>query len=291
MRVLVSGATGFVGKRLVARLLDEGHEVFALSRRSTPALTALGAHVIVRDLSCALDLDPRLLPVECIIHLAQAKGLDAADPSTLFRINLGSTVDLLCFGARVGIQKFVFASSGDVYESTVGKYSEESPLRPAGAYGKSKLSAELACEGFSSRFDVAILRLFHPYGPGQDDRLIPKLAAKIARGDPVTFTQGGHPFVTPIYIDDAVQCFLRVLEASPRYAVINVAGGECISLPELARKIGAILGLTPRVEERQGPAVDLAGDNCRMCELLGTRPRISLDEGLRTALLHETIRG
>jgi UDP-glucose 4-epimerase len=281
MKVLITGANGFIGRHLVEHF-SASHELFALVRNHHQNFRA-GVSEIIADLARPLDrmsLPPR---VDVVIHLAQANVVfpDAADE--LFAVNTGATEQLLNYARLAGAKVFLLASSGDVYGSRIGLCKETDVLAPADFYGATKYASELLANAFREYFPACILRLFKPYGPQQVNRLIPHLAERICNREVIRLNKDEHPHMTPIYIDDVVTAFERTIKA-PFANAINIAGDELVSFRALADAIGEVVGVQPIFEPTNHRTGDMMGDNRLMKEKLGSWPLVGLAEGLQRTL-------
>jgi UDP-glucose 4-epimerase len=263
VKVLVTGATGFIGCRLVPALVREGHFVTAVGQRPD-ALAALGSNeTIACDLRDhrATDRFPRR--VDAVIHLAQAN-LTHPDEAALFATNAATTERLLAYAARAKISSFVLASSGSVYGGSPQAQHETDPLRGEDPYARSKLEAERLVVEHGGGFPAVILRLFAPYGPGQRRRLIPELISRVHAKRPVMLRDGGRPRLNPIYVDHVVDVLSQSL-IPPAAQILNVAGDEVLSVREMADVIGRVLDTDPVFEEVDDePQADLIGDTSAM---------------------------
>jgi nucleoside-diphosphate-sugar epimerase len=144
--------------------------------------------------------------------------------------------------------------------------------------------AEMLLAQYAAHFDVAVLRLFAPYGPGQVDRLIPRLIDSVTEGRPVVLSRGGEPRINPIHVDDLVPLLVGAMEDDRRYTV-NVAGSRAVSIRELAELIGAIVGREPVFSERDGDvAGDFVADTTLLHRLFDVTERVPLERGLETMI-------
>jgi UDP-glucose 4-epimerase len=278
MRVLVTGATGFVGSRLVPHLLSAGHEVVAVVRRREAAVPG-PADVVQVDLAQPLEPD-RLPAADAVIHLAQANVPFPDAAPELYAVNTAATLGLLDHARRSGARVFVHASSGSVYGAGEARRSEEDSLRGEDFYALTKRHAEQLVGAYAELLVPVVLRLFAPYGPGQRARLIPSLIDRVRDGSAVTLNDGGRPRLTPVYIDDVVDVFVRSLNAEEP-VVANVAGDEIASIADLATEIGRLLGREPTFEHvHRTSAGDVLGDNRRMREAFGVGELVPLATGL-----------
>ena len=287
MRVLVTGATGFVAPHLLERLARDGHDGIALGHDASRLPP--GESVVV-DLSAPID-DDAIPSFDVVVHLAQANVPFPDGSRDLFRVNVASTQELIDLARRRGAARFVYASSGSVYGLGEGAVGEDDTRRADDFYGVTKRSGELVVGAYRDHVGTAILRFFAPYGPGQVKRLIPGLIARVANGDAVALRGGGRPRMTPVYVDDAVEAIVRSLE-SDEDLVVNVAGDEVASIRDLAERIGAMVGREAVFEEVGGDAPgDLIARNERMHDLLAGRDLVPLDEGLRRTVGATTLSG
>jgi UDP-glucose 4-epimerase len=277
MRVVIAGGSGFLSRHLTARLAIS-HEVTVISRKPAPAESG---NVSYRQLDFMSPWDTRVLPpqADAVFHLAASYGAFPAQARELFQVNTASVQQLLDYALIAGAKQFVLASSGGIYGPHDEPCRETDTPRPEGFYAAGKYAAELIAREYAGRLKVSILRFYFPYGPGQTERLIPSLAATMRRGDPVKVNVGGKPRLTPIYIDDAVEALCRALESDATGSV-NVAGGEAVSIRELAEIVGRLCGVTPKFQDTGQKSGDWMGDTTRMKELLGSWPMISLEAGL-----------
>lgn len=273
--ILVTGATGFIGTRLVEALRHE-RGVIALARGPQPELE--GVTWLNQDLARPLllgDVQPEL-----VIHLAHA---NTTDPEKLMAVNAGGTEALLAFAKTVGLERFILASTANVYGFGSRPFSETDTTPSGGsAYAMSKVMAEEAAWKYRNDFDVEILRLGTPYGKGQQERrMIPTIVDRVRRGKPVTLNNGvGNPRVTPIYVDDLVSIILQ-LTFMPGSRILNVAGDEHCSVRDLAERAGELFGIPPVFEDADAPGVgDLMLDTTCM-RSLGLHAPTNLAAGLR----------
>jgi UDP-glucose 4-epimerase len=280
VRVLVTGAAGFIGSQLTPALVAGGHEVFALVRNAEPVAPD-GANVIEVDLASFSSAE--LPAVDVIVHLAQANVSFPGDADTLYRVNTLSTQQLLEHGRRSRSSHFVYASSGSVYGFGEGPVAEDDARRSDDFYAVTKQNAERLVHSYAPFFSTAILRLFTPYGPTQTGRLIPGLVARVRGGLPVTLNEDGRPRLTPVFVDDVVRVF-RAACGLEGHHVVNIAGDEVASIRDLAELIGAAVGRAPLFEHSDQTSADLIADKSRMQELF-SGPAVPLAEGLRRTAL------
>jgi nucleoside-diphosphate-sugar epimerase len=279
MRVLVTGANGFIGRRLLETYARD-HELLALAR--TPGPDLAGVEWITHDLREQLAAAALPDRIDAVIHLAQSPRYREFPEGThdVFDVNTRSTLDLLEYARRAGARSFVFTSSGGVYGHSDARFAETDAVNPSSFYLSSKYSAELMIANYQRFFTGVVLRLFFVYGPGQDRMLIPSLIDRVTN-DEVVMVEGDPGMrINPIYVDDAVRAFEPALHFSGA-GLFNVAGDEAVTLTDLVELIGEVADRKPRIEHtHSGAGGNLLADNTRMRESLGIVPEVSLRNGL-----------
>ena len=283
MRVLLTGATGFIGRHLTPALLNAGHEVTGIGRQaSCPLPEEIGW--VRWDL--ASGAPPSALPqADAVIHLAHECARPPEGTPGIHAIAATATLHLLEHARRGGAERFIHASTGNVYGFADRPFTEDDPQRPAGIYAAAKCYAENLVEAFQPFVLTAILRLFAPYGPGQAGRMLPDIISRVRERRPVVLRGGGQPRISPIFIDDVLDCFVRAL-AVPAHLKVNIAGDEHAGPREIATLAGGILDMEPVFETSPEPACgDLMGDNRAMKATLGGSALVPLREGLRRTIL------
>ena len=287
MRIIVTGASGFIGRRLTSMLLERGHDVTCLLRSA--ALSPGGTRFLAADLRCPEELDD--LPAgDAVIHLAQSRRHrefpDRADD--IFAINAGSTAQLLHLAARNGTRSFVLASTGSVYSGTDAPWKEDTILSPGGFYAASKAAAELLLPAYRSFFHACALRLFTPYGPGQTDRLIPTLIARVRARRPVSLDgDAGGLRLSVTYVDDVALTFVAAAEQGWD-SIYNVAAPTPTCIAEIASTIGSTLGIAP-VFDRSGKSEPLpvTADVSRLSAVHDVARFVALQTGIARTLAGE----
>lgn len=294
MRIVVTGAGGFLGKRLAQRLAASGHEVIAIVRRDpspedrhyfdSPSIRLLKADLAI--------LDCRSLPggVGAVYALAQSSHYQEFPKQArdIFAVNVAANAMLLQWAAESGVGKFLYASSGGVYGGRAGgRLEENDPLaidRPLGFYLGSKLCVEVLLQSYRDLFETTvILRPFFMYGAGQRrDMLIARLAESVRHGWPISLQGRDGLRLNPVFVEDAATAFAQAQTMSGSH-VINVAGPDVLTLREIAGRIGAALGRAPVFEHRDGNPVDHVGGTHAVTARLGVK-LTPFDSGIRSML-------
>jgi nucleoside-diphosphate-sugar epimerase len=278
MRVLVTGANGFVGRRLL-EMNEGGRQIVALARAR--GLDFPAVDWVDHDLTAPLAAARLPEHVDAVVHLAQSRRYREFPEGApdVFAVNTRSTFELLEYARRAGARSFVYASTGGVYAPRGRPLVETDPVEPSSFYFGSKYAGELLVRSYGEFFSTVILRPFAVYGPGQERMLVPTLVERVTSGDVVTVQGDPGLRINPIYVDDAVRAVESALGFSGS-GVFNVAGDEAVTVTELVELIGDVAGVRAVVEHVDGESGELVGDNARMRETLGVVPRVSLREGL-----------
>jgi UDP-glucose 4-epimerase len=298
--VLVTGGFGFVGSRLVARLVEAGERVVALDDGSLGRPDSLPPEAEpvlgdVRDTDSLRSLVARVRP-RWVFHLAALHFVPAceADPPRAFSVNVVGTQSLLSALEREQPpESLVLASTGAVYSPSSEPHAEDSPTEPTDVYGLSKLWSEQAVRLHRRRAGTAvgIARLFNVIGPGETNpHLVPELVAQARAGGELRLgdlsTRRDY-----VFVDDVAAGLVDLAAVAPRegLAVCNLGTGSAVDGHELVRVVGDLLGreLTVATDPerlRPGERPVLASDPSLAEDLLGWRARTELRGALAEAL-------
>ncbi len=289
VRTLVSGASGFVGRALLARLLDAGEtELFGLSR--TPPEDALLQRIDWRgiDLRDADAVRRRVDEVrpERVFHLAaRAHPMDCErHPTEAFAVQVGGTGNLLA-GLEPGT-RVLLASTAQVYaRGTPSPIPENAPVGPTRVYGLSKLAAEGLAGAASERgVEVVIARAFNHSGRGQsEDYVLPALAASLRRAieaaEPVR-TGNLFPRRDFLHVSDVLSAYEHLVSEGEAGTVYNVCRGEGTSIAEVLEELVRLAGVEVETEIDPGRArpddpPEIVGDPTRL-RSLGWSPQVGV---------------
>ncbi|MBP7830168.1 MAG: NAD(P)-dependent oxidoreductase [Kiritimatiellae bacterium] len=272
--IVVTGADGFIGTRLVADLRARGERP-----------------VVAVTLEAGFDLArpgwTERLPREradTVVHLAQSfRYRDFPDGARdLFAVNVAAAAELLEWARLHGARRFLLASTGNVYAPAAGRVDEQYPCCPDSFYAATKYSAELLASRYASFFHVIRMRLFSVYGPGQRRMLVPDMMARLDEGREIVLAGGEGLRLTPLYVDDAVDRIrgLVALEDGAGDECFNLCGEDEATLAEIVSHLGRLMGRAPNVRAAEGAPARLLGDGARLRGRLGSRPFVPLAEGL-----------
>jgi UDP-glucuronate 4-epimerase len=307
MKVLLTGAAGFIASHLSERLLTEGHSVVGLDNFDDFYDSAIKERnlTVARDHS-AFDLargdirDPERLVglpegIDTIVHIAARAGVrpSIADPALYYDVNVTGTLRLLEFARKRRITRFVFASSSSVYGNNVKvPFSESDPVdHPISPYAASKKAGELLCHTYSHLYGITCLnlRLFTVYGPRQrPDLAIHKFARLLAAGEEIPMFGDGTTRRDYTYIDDILQgvdgAIRWVRENDGAFEIINLGESRTVELREMIRVVGEEMGIEPRIRRlpvQPGDVERTFADISKARSLLGYDPRWEFRAGVR----------
>lgn len=304
MKILVTGAAGFIGSHLVERLVALGHEVVGVDnfdpyydpalKRQNLAVAVAGPrfHLVEGDVRDRPLLEELLADgCDSVVHLAARPGVRRSleEPGVYVQINVEGTIAVLEAARRRRGAYVVVASSSSVYglSPDIPFREEMSRLLPASPYGASKLAAEQFCRVYHSlyRVPVTCLRFFTVYGPRQrPDMAIARFVRCVSSGTPLPFYGDGSAHRDYTYADDVIDGVVRAIERPRGFQVYNLGTEDTVSLTELVaaieREVGrrAVLALQP--DQPGDVPVTRASIERAACGL-GYAPRVSLAEGLR----------
>jgi nucleoside-diphosphate-sugar epimerase len=279
MRILVTGAGGFIGRQLV-RALAARHRVAGVVRQRPPEEIE-GVEWIQCDLTDASAISDLPTKIDVVAHLAQSRHYRSFPQQALdiFRVNAASTASLLDYARVAGANTFLLASTGGVSGYRSEPIAEQDAPQPNSYYATSKLIGEQLAQAYRDHFTTVVLRYFFVYGPGQRGMLIPTLLDRVRAGAPVALFGTNGIEINPIFIDDAIAATVAAIDLAG-HDTVNVAGNEVVSIRRLTELLAEAVGATPQFEHSATPAGNLVARTDRMRVKLGVVPAVSLREGL-----------
>jgi nucleoside-diphosphate-sugar epimerase len=277
--ILVTGATGFLGRFLVAALESEGHTV----RQHSSADGDIAV--------CSLPMEG----VSHVFHLAAKSYVPESweNPRAYYQTNVVGTVNVLehCRQNHAALTLISTYMYGEPQRLPIG---ENHPVAALNPYTHTKILAEEAARFYEKRFDVPLLivRPFNIYGPGQRPTfLIPWIVQQVL--DPaadVVHVQDLRPRRDYLYVDDALALLMAAFRADSR-GVFNMGGGRSASVEEIALLVNKAAGLSKPVvsadRTRPGEVMDMVADTSHAAAELGWRPRTSLEDGIAAVVAAE----
>jgi UDP-glucuronate 4-epimerase len=299
VKIVVTGAAGFIGSTLAEALVADGHEVVGLDafipyypreikERNLEGLRATpGFRFAEVDLRTA-DLDPWLDGADAVIHEAAMAGLmrSWSDLELYTSCNILATNRLIEACQRAAVGRFILASTSSVYgREAVG--AEDQPLEPSSPYGITKLACEklVLAHVASSGFPGTIIRYFSIYGPRQrPDMAYHLFIEAMLDGRPITVFGDGEQTRSNTYVDDAARGTMLAMERGKPGGIYNIGGGRTISLNDAIALIGSHVGVEPTIARepaRPGDQRHTSADIGRASAELGYAPTVEPEEGLR----------
>jgi nucleoside-diphosphate-sugar epimerase len=295
--VLIVGASGFIGRHVTARLASGGVRVYAHYHSAAPPLDTGEVLWIPGDLRQATV--SRAWPPRCdhVVYLAQSPARDdlPANAPDVFDVNVAGALGAITYAVSAHARSFILASSGSVYGDRRGPARESDALRLDGRasfYAASKLAAEALIAPYARRLTVIRLRIYAPYGPGQDSRqLISDLVRRVRERRAIDLHGADGMVINPLWVGDLAEAIRRCLPLETS-AVLNVGGPEPLTLREIGDCIGRITGIPPRFAvhpDQTAPVV--VGDTTALRAALGWSPPTTLESGLERWLGDAADRG
>lgn len=299
--VLVTGASGFLGSHLTARLLDEGATVHALTsavssvypQRLLPLRDRITLHEGSLADRSAMDALAAQARPQLVFHLGAythvGKSWQRVDECV--QVNVQGTVNLLQALAPLGVEKFVYTGTSEIYGDVDVPFREDGPVNPISPYSVSKYAGERYCRMFHQGrgWPVVMVRPFNAYGPAQSpDRVIPEIIVRALRGQPLLMTQGRQTREFNYAADIAAGFLAAGLRGQPG-RLYNLGCGQEVSMAELATTVLGLMG--DPIEAQLGALPDrpteiwrMYADASRAREELGWTPEVTLAEGLRRTI-------
>ncbi len=305
LRVLVTGTTGFIGQHLAPKLVERGHDVYALERYVTGRYV-LGqsreVKTVFGDLKeyFAIRNIIREVQPDAVIHLASVSPVSYSydHPQEVLETNFLSTVNLAeaCLREISHFKHFLFASTSETYGNGPVPKTEETPQNPNSPYSVSKLAGEKYLQYMRDAFDfpVTLLRNFNTYGRKDNTHfvvertMVQMLSGKdVMLGDPA-------PVRDFEYVDDHVNSYLTCLANENALGeVFNFCTGRGVSIKQLIELIGKLTGFQGEIRWNSIPArpldiKKLTGNYSKAKKLLDWEPKYTLEKGLKLSINHWT---
>ena len=304
MRVLITGAAGFLGSHLTDRFLAEGHEVIGMDNLITGARENV-AHLegnrkfqfILHDVSRFIQVDG---PLDGVLHFASpASPIDYLElPIQTLKVGSLGTHNALGLAKAKGA-RFFLASTSEVYGDPQVHPQPESywghvnPVGPRGVYDEAKRFAEAMTMAYHRYhgIDTRIIRIFNTSGPrmrARDGRVVSNFVVQALKGEPLTIYGEGQQTRSFCYVSDEVDGIYRLF-MSDHTEPTNIGNPNEFTVRQLAEKVLALTGSASKIESRPLPVDDpkvRQPDITKARTLLGWEPRVSLEEGLRHTIAY-----
>ncbi len=309
MRILVTGAAGFLGSHLCDRLLADGHEVVGLDNFITGRSENI-AHLMGNERFTFYKHDVSnyiFVPgtIEAVLHFASPASPNPQSPYAYFNLPI-QTMKAGALGTHntLGVAKahkarFLLASTSEIYGDPLVHPQVETypgnvdPIGPRAVYDEAKRFAEALTMAYHRQHgvDTRIARIFNTYGPRmdlEDGRALPNLLKQALLGQPLTIYGDGSQTRSFCYVDDLIEGIVRLL-MSDEHLPVNLGNPHEMTILEFAEAINRIVGnragitFVPDARSERDPQ-RRQPDITRARTLLGWEPRVSLEEGLRKTI-------
>ncbi len=306
MKILVTGAAGFIGSHLAKKLAQRGDEVVGLDNFNEIVYPAahkrqraarLAAYTNIRLIEADIRERERMLALfrverfDAVAHLAALAGVRNAVkyPALYVEVDLNGTQNLMDAARESGVGNFVFASTSSVYGNTqVIPFVESDPCdRPLQPYAAAKRAAEILGHSYHHLFGLnfTVLRFFTVYGPyGRPDMMAYLLAESITKGREIPLYDGGQMYRDWTYVDDITDGVVLALDKPLGYEIINLGRGEPTLLADFVGMIEALAGGKANLTPRPKMAADFTrnqADISKARALLGYNPQTRVQDGVR----------
>lgn len=303
--VLITGGAGFIGSNLADRLLADGYRVVVVDNFDSyydPSIKEQNVcdnignpnyelhRVDIRDAG-SLDAVFERNDIDVVVHLAARAGVRPSieQPELYADVNVSGTVSVLERMRKHGVKKIVFASSSSVYGNcSEDKFSETLDVnQPISPYAATKKACEEMLYVYHKLFGISVvaLRFFTVYGERQrPDLAINKFVTLINNGQPIDMYGDGSSIRDYTYIGDIVDGIVASIDYDATgYEIINLAGGNPITLMEMVMSIQRALGKSTGINvlpKQAGDVDKTSGDITKASRLLGYKPAISFEKGI-----------
>ncbi len=266
LHILVTGATGFIGRHVINTLIERGHSVIAMihNKELLQDVHKKCLDVVYGDICNTSVLENLTHNIDVICHIAAyipSRYDDPSEAERCYRINALATLSLASIAINKGIKRFVYTSTGNMYKWTQQPAIESDTIYPtdiAPFYFISKLAGEVYLNFISktSNMDVLILRIGSPYGPGAPSKMvIPTFLKKARNGERLIVQNGGMSKYNFVYIDDVSSIIAKSLEYGDS-GIYNISSSNSTSLRQLAEAVALVYSDRNVVVDIDSPTKD-----------------------------------
>jgi len=310
LKYFVTGGAGFIGREIVRQLLNKGHNIcvyddFSFGRKENliefgkeNKFCIIEGHI--EDYDKVYPSIKKFQP-DIIVHLAAIHFIPYcnANPLKTIRINVEGTHSILEAATKIGIKRFLFASSGAIYKS------EDHPLRedndipsPNDIYGLSKFLCEKSCQYYSEKYDISCyaMRFFNTYGPYETNpHLMPEIIQQLRSGNTIQLgnTETKRDY---IYVEDIAKAviLLSLLQKTTKFETVNVGTGMEYSAARIVNFLSKIMNkkiivLTEQSKYRKNDKLHQIASLNKLQNLIDWKPKYTLEVGLKRLLEWEKI--
>ena len=301
-KVLLTGGAGFIGSHIAERLLSDGCHVIVLDNLYTGKLRNLkrclgnpNFRFIKGDIRDKKTVDKAIIGVDAVMHQAAITSVPFSikNPKLTYDVNVAATTNLLKSCVKNDVARFIFASSSAVYGAAKKMpISENTPTGPLSPYGEYKLRIEKYCQKLwkECKLETVCLRYFNVYGPRQTDGqyavVISGFFDRLKNRLPPIIYGDGEQTRDFIYVSDVVEANILALDREKAAGkILNIGTGKATSINQLSRTFMKLMrrsGVKPKyMAPRAGDIRHSQADITKAKKILGYKPRISLEQGLK----------
>lgn len=304
MKILVTGAAGFIGMNASTSLSARGHDVVGIDnfndyynpkvkRWRQAQLELLGIPIYKCDVRDSISLENLFQShhFDAVVHLAAMAGVRSSCeiPQVYFDVNINGTLNVLECMRQNNVKKFILASTSSLYAGNDLPFCEDNNVaKPLSPYAASKLGAEGLAHSYSHLYDmdVSALRFFTVYGPaGRPDMAPYKFTNWILNEEPIRLFGDGNKTRDFTYITDISSGITKAIELNSRgFETYNLGGGDNISISDLIEKISAACRKKAIVHYEKNAPGDMAhtfADTSKAGKELQWKPETSTDNGIQ----------
>lgn len=300
-RIAVTGGAGFLGSHLCERLLADGHEVICLDNFFTG--TRQNVEHLLRHPHFELVrhdvVQPIVIEVDQIFHLAcPASPIHyQKNPVRTIRTAVQGTLNMLDMAREVRA-RILIASTSEVYgdpkehPQSEGYWGHVNPIGPRACYDEGKRCAEALTVSYARQYGIEtrIARIFNTYGPRMhpnDGRVVSNFVVQALRGEALTVYGDGQQTRSFCFVSDLVEAFVRFMSHDADPGPVNLGNPSELTVLELATMIQRLVGRNGQIRREPLPADDPVRrkpDIAKAESILGWRPKVSIEEGLRATI-------
>ena len=292
MRVVVTGANGFVGTHTVRQLLDRGDQVVALDLNTDGLSKRFKHNKNCKVVQCDIlseKLKDHISQGDKVLHLAAVPRFGEAErnPQRAVRVNVEGTLNVVQACIEKKAERVVYSSTGSVYSrNATVPIREDAPREPSNIYGLTKKQAEDWIIMYGGRLPYVILRYGYVYGKGKDWGAVGAFLKRLKEGKrPIVF--GGKQTNDFIYVKDVVQANLLALESHLLNQIYNIGSGRATSIKDVCELCIKAVGSNLTMEIKPARAFDFpvfVYDISKAQTLLGFEPKWNIMDGIEDIL-------
>lgn len=299
MKILVTGACGFIGYHLCTRLLELGHQITGVDSmnnyydiqikydRYEKLKNYMKTYFFhIEDPSIYTQYIPK---VDLIIHLAAQAGVrySLVDPDSYVNTNILGFFELMKYAKNTNCEKVIYASSASVYGNNKLPWNEEMCLKPISLYGATKVSTEVIADSYNTMFGIQTigLRFFSVYGPwGRPDLSLWKWTEGILKREPIKIFNYGKSERSWTYIDDLIDGVISSLSIQSQTEKFNLGNDKMLNINYSVDCIANYLEIFPKKEfepMQDGDIPEANPDLEKSRRVLNFNPKIEFEEGIK----------